>query len=492
MSVTAPSQSELIADFDAVVAGDPRVDRHEVFARLRRDLPAFFSERLDAWVFTRHADVKEVLSTDERFGRPLDGPGAPVYGRSFLEMTGREHNKKVGIVAREIRTPRAVKDRLDAMVERIALEQVALLPFGVEVDLRASYDMWVPLLAITELMQVDDAPRFCEWYHAIAAGGVASISNPAAREAAFRARDEVKEFLAPIIAERRVSPGDDLISHLVQGEYEGEPLPDHEISAAVVFLLTAGVETTERVLTSTFRYLALDPEAWKEACERRHDRAALSAFSAEALRMFPPVQGLVRESWADEEVGGVVIREHDRVVPLLASGNRDEEVFPDPQRFDPQPLRRQPGPPVRLLRRGAAVRRRAAPLHRLPSRRGRDGACLREALRPRRAAAAGGRAACERGIHPALAAVAPGRPRAARLTSRPGRIPRRPRSSEGFSQQRQSRAGISSAACRCKARPSVRSPPRTSAAGRPRRERRRAAARARAGRPAPTTKSVWP
>jgi pulcherriminic acid synthase len=343
MSVTAPSQSELIADFDAVVAGDPRVDRHDVFARLRCDLPAFFSERLDAWVFTRHADVKEVLSTDERFGRPLDGPGAPVYGRSFLEMTGREHNKKVGIVAREIRTPRAVKDRLDAMVERIALEQVALLPFGVEVDLRSSYDMWVPLLAITELMEVDDAPRFREWYHAIAAGGVASISNPAAREAAFRARDEVKEFLAPIIAERRASPGDDLISHLVQGEYEGEPLPDHEISAAVVFLLTAGVETTERVLTSTFRYLALDPEAWNEACERRDDRAVLSAFSAEALRMFPPVQGLVRESWADEEVGGVVVREHDRVVPLLASGNRDEEVFPDPQRFDPNRFADNPG-----------------------------------------------------------------------------------------------------------------------------------------------------
>ena len=84
MSVTAPSQSELIADFDAVVAGDPRVDRHEVFARLRRDLPAFFSERLDAWVFTRHDDVKEVLST--RTSGSADrstGPGRPsTAGRS--------------------------------------------------------------------------------------------------------------------------------------------------------------------------------------------------------------------------------------------------------------------------------------------------------------------------------------------------------------------------------------------------------------------------
>ena len=335
MSVQAPSRSELIDRFNAVVEGDPTVDRHEVFARLRADLPSFFSERLDAWVFTRYDDVKETLSDDDRFGRPLEGPGTPVYGRSFLEMRGREHNKKVGIVAREIRAPRAVKDHLDGMMDRITTEQIATLPLGTEVDLRDTYDMWVPLLAITELMQVDEAPRFCEWYHAIANGGVASISNPVAREAAFVARDEVKAFLAPIIEKRRANPGKDLISQLVQAEYEGAPLPADEISAAVVFLLTAGVETTERVLTSTFRYLALDPAAWEEACSRRHDRVALSALAAEALRMFPPVQGLVREAWQDEEVGGRLVKAGDRVVPLLASGNRDESVFPDPQVFDP-------------------------------------------------------------------------------------------------------------------------------------------------------------
>lgn len=343
MAIVAPSRSDLIDEFDAVVDGDPELDRHQVFARLRADLPSFWSERLDAWVFTRYDDVKEILSSDERFGRPLEGAGKPVYGRSYLEMTGREHNKKVGIVAREMRTPRAVKERLDGMMDTIAREQVAQLPFGVEVDLRATYDMWVPLLAITELMQVDEAPRFCEWYHAIANGGVASIANPALRELAIKARDEVKEFLIPIVAERRENPGDDLISHLLQGEYDGQPLPEEEIYAAVVFLLTAGVETTERVLTSTFRYLALDSEAWEEAAGRRNDRDALSAFSAEALRIFPPVQGLVREARRDEEVAGIGIAKGKKVVPMLASGNRDESMFPDPNRFDPNRFADNPG-----------------------------------------------------------------------------------------------------------------------------------------------------
>src|SRR5205814_896282 len=95
MSVQAPTRPDLIEQFDAVVDGDLAVDRHEVFERLRADLPSFYSDRLDAWVFMRYHDVKDLLSSDERFGRPLEGPGKPVYGRSFLEMSGREHNKKV-------------------------------------------------------------------------------------------------------------------------------------------------------------------------------------------------------------------------------------------------------------------------------------------------------------------------------------------------------------------------------------------------------------
>ena len=122
MATVAPSRSDLIDEFDAVVDGDPDLDRHQVFARLRADLPAFWSERLDAWVFTRYDDVKEILSSDERFGRPLEGAGKPVYGRSYLEMTGREHNKKVGIVAREMRTPRAVK-RYQNWVRYLAMMQ---------------------------------------------------------------------------------------------------------------------------------------------------------------------------------------------------------------------------------------------------------------------------------------------------------------------------------------------------------------------------------
>lgn len=334
MAVATEAERGLVDAFDAVVDDRPDVDRNEVFRRLRTELPIFRSERLDAWVVSRYDEVHAVLSHPARFEPLKEGPGAPIFGRSFLQMSGREHNKKAGIVAKRIRSPRAVKEEVEGLVDDIAQRYVDALPFDEEVDLRAQYAMWIPLLAITELMAVEEAARFREWYRAIASGGVSSVADPSLREKGLQALAEVQEFLAPIIAERRVAPGTDLISDLVTAEYDGEPLGEGEIAATVVFLLTAGVETTERVLTSMFRHLALDREEWEALRERRDDPTALSAFSAEALRVHPPVNGLTRKANEQVELAGQEVPEGDKVVLLLASANRDEEHFADAQRFD--------------------------------------------------------------------------------------------------------------------------------------------------------------
>ena len=95
MSTTAHDPVE---QFDAVVAADPTVDRHLVYARLRADRPIFYSEPLQAWVLTRYDDVRRVLEDEENFLSLVEGRGAPVYGRSLLQWRGREHNKKAGPV----------------------------------------------------------------------------------------------------------------------------------------------------------------------------------------------------------------------------------------------------------------------------------------------------------------------------------------------------------------------------------------------------------
>ncbi len=317
-------------DFERFAADDPTVDRHELFERCRHDAPLFFSPRLDAWVLSRYADVKAVLADEAGFSTLREGPGAPVYGPSILQWSGREHQKKGGIVARRLRSPRAVASFDDFVADTAARIADQVVAAEGSVDLKAEYAMWIPLLAIGELLGVEGAERFREWYDDIAAGGVSSIGHPEKRARAFEAVGELKEFLDPLIAQRRTDPGDDLLSDLCTATYDDQPLPVEQILAFTAFLLTAGVETTERALSSLFVHLFSDPARWQAL---RDDPDLVGAVIAETLRIFPPVHGLTRLANEDVELHGTHIAAGSRLVVLLASANRDEEVFADPHEF---------------------------------------------------------------------------------------------------------------------------------------------------------------
>jgi len=332
--MSAAGAQAAIAEFDAIVRGSSTVERHEVFARCRTDAPLFFSDALESWVLSRYADVRAVLEDETRFRSLVDEPGASLQ-RTFLQMTGREHNKKAGTVARRIRAPRAFTEGLEEAIRCICRRQAEHLRMGEPVDVKRDYAMWIPLLVITELTNVQEAGRFRDWYQRIASGGVASVANPAARSSGLEAVDEVREFLKPIIAERRGSGATDLVSVLGASSYDGQLLSEEEIVSTITFLLTAGVETTERALASLMRHLVLHPDDWSMLAAAHEDRSFVTSLSAETVRYFPPVQALTRRSTQPVAFHGSEIPEGDRVVVLLASANRDEDEFADPQRFDP-------------------------------------------------------------------------------------------------------------------------------------------------------------
>lgn len=320
----------VLDDFERFVRSDPTIDRHSVFERCRADAPIFHSDALGAWVVTRHADVKTVLADEERFSTLREGPGAPVYGNAVLQWRGREHQKKGGIVAKRLRSPRAVSD-FDGFVAGTCNRLVSeLVRRDGPVDLKTEYAMWIPLLVIGELMDIDGAEQFRHWYHDISAGGVSSIGHPEKRERAFEALAELWAFLDPIIAARREDPGDDLLSDLCTATYDDQPLPVEQIRAMTAFLLTAGVETTERALSSLLAHLFDTPDDWAAL---KADPSLITGALAESLRIFPPVQGTTRLAVTDVEVHGVQIPEGSRFLALIASANRDETVFDQPHTF---------------------------------------------------------------------------------------------------------------------------------------------------------------
>lgn len=322
---------EVPVGFEDFAAG-VEVDRFEVFARCRAERPVFRSPTLDAWVLLNYADVRAVYTDEERFVSPREGPGSPPYGPAMLQWRGHEHQRKGGVVAKRLRSPAAIAS-LDDFVRTTCERLVAdLLRRDGAVDLKADYSMWIPLLAIGELMDVHEAMRFRDWYQDIAAGSVNSIGHPERRQKAFDALTALGDLLAPVIERRRAEPGDDLLSDLCRVVYEGQTLSFEELLAMAAFLLTAGVETTERVLSSLLRHLFAEPDRWSWLHAHRE---LLTSVLAEALRMFPPIQASTRFTLTDVELGGETIPAGEKVLLLLASANRDETVFADPETFVP-------------------------------------------------------------------------------------------------------------------------------------------------------------
>jgi cytochrome P450 len=141
-----------------------------------------------------------------------------------------------------------------------------------------------------------------------------------------------KEYLAPILKERREHPGDDLISVLVEAELDGQHLTDDEILSFVGILYPAGSDTAFKSMGSMMYGVLTHPDVREQALA---EPAARSRIAEEAMRWEPPTALLPRRASLDSQLGGVEIEAGAQVIFAIAAANRDPRVFDDPNAFDP-------------------------------------------------------------------------------------------------------------------------------------------------------------
>jgi cytochrome P450 len=147
---------------------------------------------------------------------------------------------------------------------------------------------------------------------------------------------EMKAYLEEIIEHRRREPQDDLITLLVQAEEEGDRLTVDEMVVMVIAVLVGGNNSTAHLLGNAIVTLARYPEQRERL--RQNPELARTAVE-EVLRFESPVQTTSRVAKEDIEIGGHIIPTGANVNVLLASANRDEAHFPEPDVFD---VARQP------------------------------------------------------------------------------------------------------------------------------------------------------
>jgi cytochrome P450 len=302
-------------------------DYHEVLSALRAEAPVFeYAPGL--WTVARYDDIRNLSRDPGRFSSsqgalvndPIRGSKNPMSAPSILHMDPPEHSAFRGLVNRRF-TPRALAGLAES-IRRTARAVITSAPADEEIDFVERLSAPFPLTVIAELLGIPDTdrPDFRRWSDA-------AIESPdLPPEETLSALGELAGFISGHISSKRASPGQDLVSLLVQSEINCCPLSKEELFMFLLTLLVAGNETTRTLLSGTA--LVLDQHAEQRATLAA-DPSLLPGAMEECLRWVTPVQAFCRTATEDCRVGGAAIGQGDYLCLLYASGNRDERIFGD-------------------------------------------------------------------------------------------------------------------------------------------------------------------
>jgi cytochrome P450 len=328
--------------FERITDYANRPDPYPLYAELRKTPVA--RQENGAYLVSTYYEILGLLhdpriSSDTRNRTPPQEEEM-VLPPTFIRLDPPEHDRLRRLAMRPFGPPHAPR-RIDDMRDelgRIVSHLIDRFDGRQRVDLVDDFSYPFPVTVICSLMGVprEDEARFQVWADAI----VASIDprpqeDPAEQQRAGReARLEMGRYMAELVEERRLKPGDDMLSALVTDDGPEGRLSLMELISTSILLFIAGHETTVNLITNGMLTLLRRPDVLERL---RSEPGLMVGTIEELLRFEPPIHMLPqRTALADVEVAGVTIPKGSPIVLMLASGSRDPRRFRDPDRFDPE------------------------------------------------------------------------------------------------------------------------------------------------------------
>ncbi len=336
----ADTQTSGVSLFTPEMLANP----YPVYAHLRANHPVCRVEALDAWFVTSYAAISAALRnpalSSDRFMRAKKRLGerglaglADERFKSLIHMDPPDHTRLRSLVNKAF-TPHVV-DGMEARIQLVIDELLdGVAPAG-KMDVIKDLAYPLPVIVIAEMLGIPaaDRDRLKQWSDDISpvlSGDVGGLSEETLLRV-VAARKELGEYFRTIVGQRRRSPGDDLLTALIEAEEGAGRLSEDELYSTLVLLLFAGHETTTNLigngLLALLQHSSEKARVWEEA-------APIPPTVEEMLRYDSPVQLTNRLATRDITIEGVTIRAGEWVYLVLAAGNRDPGRFAEPDRFD--------------------------------------------------------------------------------------------------------------------------------------------------------------
>lgn len=317
------------------------------YAALREDAPVMWDERINMFVVTRYDDVKGVFDDWETFSskdaqspiRPL-GPLAKkvLEDGNFTTYSGLsarippEHTR-IRAVATKAFTPRRYKV-LEPQIRHNAdvLIDAMLADGATEGDILPDIAYDLPTMTIFTLIGVPNEmiDLVKEWASSRATLTWGDLTD---EEQVPHAHNMVNywQFCMKLVADAKETPGDNLVSDLVNLQAAGEDITDHEIASFLYSLLFAGHETTTTLISNALLQLLRNTNAWQAI---KADPAKIPGAIDEVLRTAGSIFAWRRTAMRDAEIAGVPIPKGSQILLVMGSANRDAAMFENPDEFD--------------------------------------------------------------------------------------------------------------------------------------------------------------
>jgi cytochrome P450 len=276
----------------------------------------------------RYDDVLAVLTDPSTFSNTLyqETLGQTYAGKNLVMVDPPEHaHYRNGVQGAFTR--KRIEHWRDSVVLPTVNEYVqSIKPLG-RADLLRDMAMGYPVDVIHRMLGLPNEERDRFWKL-----GVGLLAYSYMPDVAMACSRQISSMLRDIIAERKVTPGEDMVSIFLEArDRSGDSLADDEVLSFLNILIPAGGETTMRALGALAVGLLSDREQLNLVLD---DPKSMAAAVEEALRWEAPANVCYRITLKDVELSGVKIPAGSGINAFLGSGNRDETVFPDPDRFE--------------------------------------------------------------------------------------------------------------------------------------------------------------
>jgi hypothetical protein len=342
--MSTPTMDEAGKVFADPLAYTDEPKLHAALAHLRANAPVSWVEVPNYrpfWAITKHADIMDIERDNIRFTnwpRPMlttvegDELQAAAGVRTLIHLDDPQHRvvRAIGADWFRPKAMRALKVRVDELAKNYVDKMMAV---GPECDFVQEVAVNYPLYVIMSLLGIpeSDFPRMLKLTQELFGSDDSEFKRGSTNEDQLPALLDMFGYFNAVTASRREHPTEDLASAIANARIDGEPLSDIDTVSYYLIVATAGHDTTSATISGGLHGLTENPD---QLHQLRDNLGLMPLATEEMIRWVTPVKEFMRTAAEDTTVRGVPIAAGESVLLSYVSGNRDEDVFEDPFRFD--------------------------------------------------------------------------------------------------------------------------------------------------------------